>query len=168
MPRRLFRSSRAAGPRRGFTLPEVLVSMAIFTMAAIVLAAAYIGILNGYDAAARMGTSDVDVAFARALVLAEPDREKLEQGGDFDAADGRRVHWSVEISPTTMPDLYQIVFTCAFSGGNQPVKGEPEQVVETFRVLRPTWAVEVAERDKLREAVKARIAEIQGKEAGAR
>jgi hypothetical protein len=35
--------------------------------------------------------------------------------------------------------------------------------VQTFTVLRPTWVVDAAERDKLREDAKQRILDLQGK-----
>jgi general secretion pathway protein I len=60
--------------RHGFTLLEVLVALAVFATASIVLASAYINILNGYDIAARANETDSDVAFARSIVLNMADR----------------------------------------------------------------------------------------------
>lgn len=152
--------SEKRGRRSGFTLLEVLVALAIFGLAAVVLAAAYINILNGYEIAARSNATDADVTFARSIVLNEADRKKLEEGGEFDNADGRHVKWSVEITSTNTADLYQVVFTCVVDQG---VSLEPMTTTETFTVLRPTWTVDTGERDKLREDAKQRILEIQGK-----
>ncbi len=151
--------------RAGFTVLEVLVALAIFAFASMVLSSAYINILNGYELATRGQGNDADVAFARALVLAEPDRKKLEEGGEFQTADGRRLQWSVEIALTNTADLYQVTFTCDLSGGTGEKAARPEQVVQRFTVLRPTWTIEPAERDKLREEAKTRILELQGKDA---
>lgn len=130
-------------------------------MASIVLASAYLNILNGYDIVSRGVKSNEDVAFARSIVLREPDRTKLEQGGEFDSADNRHVKWSVEIASTNEADLYTVTFTCEIS---DPSQRDPEKTVQTFTVLRPTWTVDQAERDKLRENAKSRILEMQGKQ----
>lgn len=146
-------------PRRGFTLLEVLVALAVFATASIVLASAYINILNGYDIAARANETDADVAFARSIVLNMADRKKLEEGGEFDGAEGGHVRWSVEINPTNTADVFTVTFTCEVNpGGNR----EAQKTVETFTLLRPTWSIDVAEHDKLREDAKKRIMEMQG------
>jgi general secretion pathway protein I len=148
----------------GFTLLEVLVALAIFALAAIVLGSAYLNILTSYDVVSRNAAVSEDVAFARQQVLTEADRTKLEKGGDFDSANGRRVHWNVDIESATMPDVYTVTFTCEIG---DPGKPEPTKTVEKFTVLRPTWTVDtaIAERDKLRVEVRERIQEIQRKRA---
>jgi len=147
--------------RRGFTLLEVLVSLAIFATASIVLASAYLNILNGYDIAARSNETDSDVAFARSLVLTTADRDKLEQGGEFDGATGAHVRWSVDIAPTNTADVFTVTFTCEIDRANSQ---EPDKTVETFTVLRPTWSTKPDEHDKLRADAKSRIMELQGEQ----
>lgn len=151
----------AASPRRAFTLLEVLVALVVFAMAAVVLGSSYLNVLNTYEAAARGMVVNEDFAFARDRVLREPDRQKLEQGGEFEAVGGRRVKWSVEIESTTMPNVFQVAFTCEIA---DPARTEPERRTQTFTVLRPTWVTDTAERDKLKEEVKRRILELQGKQ----
>jgi prepilin-type N-terminal cleavage/methylation domain-containing protein len=150
-------------PRRtaaAFTLVEVLVALAIFALSAILLAGAYVNVLTSYDLVSRGAQTSADLAFARSLVLTEPDRTKLEQGGEFDTAAGRRAKWSVEILSTTTADLFTVNFTCEIS---DPTATEPEKTVETFTLLRPTWSIDPAERSKLREDAKTRIFDLQGK-----
>lgn len=141
-----------------FTLIEVLAALAVFAFCAIVLASAYLNILNSYEIVERYVASDEDVGFARQIVLTEPDREKLEEGGEFESSNGGRVHWQVEIEPTTMPDLFTVTFTCDVIN---PQETEPEKTVQTFTLLRPTWSIDPAERDQLREEVKTRILELK-------
>lgn len=136
-------------------------ALAIFAMCAIVLASSYINILLGYEAAARASTTNADVEFARSIVLTEPDRTKLEPGGQFDTAEGHHVTWSVDIEPTNEADLFTVTFTCEVA---DPSAKEPDKTVQTFTVLRPTWSVDVQERDKLRQDAKDRIAQLQGKQ----
>jgi general secretion pathway protein I len=149
--------------RHAFTLLEVLMALVIFALAAVVLGSAYVNVLNSYDIAARGTVVDVDFAYARQIVTTEPDRTKLEQGGEFDTSGGRHARWSVEITATTMPDLFNVAFTCELSDPSRP---EPQKVTESFVLLRPTWSIDPAEQGKLKEDVKARIMEIQGKKQG--
>ena len=149
---------RGGRGRAAFTLLEVLAALAVFAFCAVVLASAYLNILNSYDIVSRHAATDDDVAFARHLVLMEADREKLEEGGEFESVGGRRVRWAVEIVPTLMPDLYTTTFTCEIS---DPAKTEAEKTTQTFTLLRPTWTIDTAERDKLREDVKTRILELK-------
>lgn len=151
-----FRSFRA---RLAFTLMEILVALAIFALGAIVLGAAYVNVLNGYAIVARANQSNEDLAFARAQLLAEPDRKLVEEGGDFESTGGRRVKWSATIASTTINDLFTVTFVCEVS---DPANSDPETITQTFTLLRPTWS-EPAERSQLLENVRSRIAEIQGK-----
>ena len=145
---------------RAFTLVEVLVALCIFAMAAVVLGSAYLNVLTGYAAAARGMQINEDFAFARQQVLNEPDRKKLEQGGEFDSAAGHRVRWSVEIESSTVADVYKVNFTCEIS---DPMSPTPARQAQTFMLLRPTWVIDPGERGKLKEDAKTRIQELQGK-----
>ena len=143
--------------RRAFTLLEVIVALAIFALGAVVLGAAYVNVLNAYDVAQRGNQVDQDVRFARSLLLAEPDRDKAEKGGDFDSGNGRRVQWHATIEATMTADLFEVTFVCESSesgGANVPV-------TETFTLLRPTWADPVVN-GKLRQDALDRIKEMQG------
>ena len=145
--------------RRAFTLLEVLVALAIFALSAIILGSAYVNVLNGYAIVGRSAQTNEDVTFARSLILAEADRVKVEEGGDFDSLAGRHVKWSAVISSTATADLFSVAFTCEITDSAKPT---PEKSTQTFLLLRPTWSVDTGERDKLREDAKSRIAEIQG------
>jgi general secretion pathway protein I len=143
---------------RGFTLLEVLVALAIFAFAAVVLGSAYINVLIGYDAAQRANARNEDHEFARAQLLAEPDHDKAEQGGEFDAANGRHVSWHAQIDPTQTADLFSVAFTCEIADPGAPA---PDTATENFVVLRPTWS-DPTNRSTLLAAAKDRIAKIQG------
>lgn len=154
------RSHLPVRSRRGFTLVEVLVALCIFAMAAVVLGSSYLNVLISYDVLSRGMQINEDIAFARQQVLRESDRKKLEQGGEFDTASGRRARWSVEIVQTLMPDVFTVAFTCEIT---EPSRPEAEKTVQTFTLLRPTWSIDAGERGKLKEDVKTRILELQGK-----
>jgi hypothetical protein len=129
-------------------------------MAVVVLGSSYLNVLIGYETVARGTQVNEDFAFARQLVLREPDREKLEQGGEFETAGGRRAAWSVEITSTTVPNVFNVAFTCEL---NDPTRTQPDKLTQTFTVLRPTWVIDTAERDQLKAEIKTRIYELQGK-----
>lgn len=142
-----------------FTLIEVLVALAIFAMAAVVLGGAYLNVLNGYEVARRATQTNPDVAFARAALLAQPDPDLARQGAEFDAADGRHVRWTAAIEPTTVADLFTVTFECEITGAGL---SEPQKTQQVFRVLRPTWS-QAADRTTLRANAKDRIVKIQQK-----
>jgi len=152
--------NRSPNIRAAFTLLEVLMALVIFALAATMLAGAYLNVLNSYDIVARGNALDSDLAYARAIVLTEPDVKKLEKGGEFDTADNRHAKWSVEITPTTTADLFSVIFTCELADTSG---GEARKITETFTVFRPTWSIDPAVRGQLKLDAKNRILELQGK-----
>ena len=150
------RETRNAKLFPAFTLIEVLIALSIFALAAVVLGASYINVLISYEIASRSTQGDEDAKFARSLLLAIADPKKIEEGGDFESPGGRHVRWSAQIEPTTTADLFLVHFLCEI---NDPATSEPQKVAQDFRVLRPTWS-DPAERDKLRQAARQRIEEL--------
>ncbi|MEI8088075.1 MAG: prepilin-type N-terminal cleavage/methylation domain-containing protein [Opitutaceae bacterium] len=152
-------SARVPRYASGFSLLEVLVALMIFALSAIVLGSTYVNILNSYEAVARGNTRDEDVAFARAQLLAQPDRAKAEAGAEFDSLENRHVRWSATLASTVMPDLFTVTFLCEVT--DMTKGGDAQKTTQTFTVLRPTWS-DAAEKTQLRQAVRDRIAELQG------
>ncbi len=133
--------------RRAFTLIEVLVSLAIFALAAVVLGASYVNVLTGYDAVSHRQEHEQDLRLVRAQLLAEPDRTVLEQGGTFPLPDNRHAEWTATIVETTVADLFRVNFRCQI---DEPGKARPWVREESFMLLRPTWS-DPAERTKLQQ-----------------
>ncbi len=140
-----------------FTLLEVLVALAIFALAAVVLGTAYVNVLNGYQIARRATVSDPEVQFARAQLLTQADVELARRGGDFESADGRPVRWTATIEPTGQADLFAVTFECEIAGR---ATTNAQKTREVFRVLRPTWSI-AADRATLRAASRDRILKLQ-------
>jgi general secretion pathway protein I len=141
-----------------FTLLEVLVALAIFAAAAVVLGATYVNALKAYEAVSKRNEFDADLRFVRSVVLTQADRDKVEEGGDLDLGDNKHAHWQADIASTDTVDLFSVAWTCEIT---DPDRREPYRVAQNFRLLRPTWSDPV-ERTKLLEQVKERILQLQG------
>src|ERR1051326_2786816 len=92
--------------RAAFTMIEVLVAIAIFAFMATILGMSYLNVLQGYESAARANQQTEDVAFARAQMLAEPDRKVIDEGGEFDSTNNRHVKWTATLASTQINDLF--------------------------------------------------------------
>lgn len=145
--------------RRAFTLIEVLLSLVIFAMTAVVLGGAYVNVLNSYEAAQKANMNDADVSFARSQLLTQSDMPTAQAGAEFDDGD-RHIKWTAEIDPADTTDLFTVTFTCVISGGQG---AETKTVVETFMLMRPTWS-DPTERTSLRQNAANRIAVLQGRQ----
>lgn len=143
---------------RGFTVVEVLAALSIFAFAAVMMASAYLNVLNSYEAAARGAVADEDFAFARQQLLREPEPRKLEEGGEFETAGGRRAKWSAEIAPTSIADVYRVTFSCELTSTDGTA---PERRSQSFLLLRPTWVTDPGVRGRLKEETKTRILELK-------
>ena len=156
--RSAFGTRRSAVPPSAFTLLEVLVSLAIFALAAVVMGATYVNALNAYEAASRRNGYDEDLRFARTAVLTEADRDKVEEGGDLDLGGNKRAHWEADVAPTNTADLFSVTWTCTITDSTRP---QPYKVTQTFLLLRPTWSDPV-DRSQLLQQAKDRILKLQG------
>ena len=136
-----------------FTLIEVLVSLAIFALAAVVLGATYVNVLTSYDAVSRRNEHEQDVRFLRAAVLGEPDRKVVEKGGDLPLPETRTGHWEAKVEEAGVADLFRVSFHCEI---RDPARAQPWVQDEAFMLLRPGWSDPVL-RDKLRQAATERL-----------
>jgi general secretion pathway protein I len=127
----------------------VLVSLAIFAMAAVVLGAAYLNVLTNYHAVRTGAARDIDVEFARMALLAEPDRQRAERGGEMSIGQGS-LRWRAEIEEAQVPDLFSVTLLCEF---RDPGSVQPRTQRQAFMLLRPGWS-DPAERERLRAATR--------------
>ena len=140
---------------RAFTLVEVLVSLAIFAMAAVALGAAYVNLILAHEALRRTEPRDEAVRLARRALLAEADLDAAETGGDVVLADERTARWRAEIEPLPVADLFTVTLEVEVP---PPEGGPAEEFFETYTLLRPTWSDE-ADRKKLLDDARRRLEE---------
>lgn len=133
--------------RRGFTLIEVLVSLALLGLAAVVLGAAYANTLEAHRAAALRAAAGAPLEFLREPILNEPEREKVEKGGEVQLPENRRLLWQAKIEETAVPDLFAVTLSGRIDGGTG--KASAEEFAQRLMLLRPTWSDPVR-REQLR------------------
>lgn len=139
---------------RAFTLVEVLVSLAIFALAAVVLGTAYVNVLLNFHLMQRGTSGKSEIAFARATLLAEPVRARAEQGGEVPLPEGGQLRWHATLEEMSLPDLFQVNLALEIAdGGPTPLRRENQ----AFLVLRPTWS-DPEQRERLRAAARERLA----------
>ena len=65
-------------------------------------------------------------------MLTEPDRKKLEEGGEFETVGNRHARWGVEIESTSVADVFKVAFTCEISDSTST---GPEKLVQTSKEI---------------------------------
>jgi len=122
---------------RGFTLIEVLVGLGVLALAVVALGAAYANTLGAHAAVARRAVLGSHMDFLREAVLNEPEREKVEQGGDVPLPENRQMRWEAQIEEAPVPDLFKVTITGRIMGARP---GEDEEFTQVLMLLRPTWS----------------------------
>jgi general secretion pathway protein I len=144
--------------RRGFTLIEVLMSLAIFALAAVSLGAAYSNVLMGRLALKQDEQRLDDLARCRAALLETPGFDDVEAGGDIHLPGGRTAHWQGKIEATAVSDLFAVQLTAEIEANDG---GEAEEFAETRMLLRPTWSIP-SDRQKIRDEARQRLEKERG------
>lgn len=131
--------------RRGFTLLEVLVGIAILAMAAVVLGAAYANTLGAHAAVAQRARTGDSMDYLREVIFNEPERDKVEKGGQVTLPDGRLLNWEATVEEAAVPDLFKVTVRGRFSGA----ASKDDDFEHVAMVLRPTWS-DSGKREQLR------------------
>ena len=144
--------------RRAFTLVEVLISLAMFALAAISLGAAYTNVVLSRQALKVNDVAVDDLARARAALLETVNYDDVATGGEINLPGDRVATWKGEIEPTSVSDLFSVTLTVEIQNADGT---DAAPLTETRLLLRPTWSVP-ADRQKIRDAAKQRLATERG------
>jgi general secretion pathway protein I len=144
--------------RRAFTLIEVLISLAMFALAAISLGAAYTNVVLSRQALKVNDVAVDDLARARAALLETINYDDVTTGGEINLPGERVATWKGEIEPTSVSDLFSVTLTVEIQNADGT---DAPPLTETRLLLRPTWSVP-ADRQKIRDAARQRLATERG------
>jgi len=144
--------------RRAFTLVEVLISLAMFALAAISLGAAYTNVVLSRQALKVNDVAVDDLARARAALLETVNYDDVTAGGEINLPGDRVATWKGEIEPTSVGDLFSVTLTVEIQNADGT---DAAPLTETRLLLRPTWSVP-ADRQKIRDAARQRLATERG------
>jgi general secretion pathway protein I len=152
-----------ARPVTAFTLVEVMVALAIFGMAVVVLGAAYINVLNGYDAIRKDQVREEELAFVFARIMAHQVREDFEAGGTIDTLHAGRFSWIARLERTGVADLFDAEITVTLP--EREVGGRRGELTKRALIYRPGWE-DAAERDRLRLETRERLEDSRNERPG--
>ncbi len=150
------RRSSPAGAARGFTLLEVLLALALFAIAVVVLTSSYLNIIEGMAAVQTDREFEQEVRWVRERVLLLADRAEVEKGGELTTPGAAKLSWEAAVLPAPVADLFLVELHIAMAADGENARAREYR--ERLTVLRPGWS-EPVERGKLFEDAKQRIEE---------
>lgn len=89
----------------GFSLIEVVVALALFAMAAVVLSASFVNALLAREHGLSHELRDVDIRAVRMQLLLEPSLHDAETGDSYETLSNGLATWDAVIEPTEVVDL---------------------------------------------------------------
>ena len=134
--------------RSGFSLIEVVIALALFSIAAVVLSDTFVNTLLMRERGVSNDARNRDIQAVRMQLLLEPNREDAEDGGKYETLSNGSANWEAEIEPTNVIDLFQVNFRIEFQ---DPQDEQDPSYQETLYLLRPTWSESDERSDLLQE-----------------
>ena len=122
--------------RKGFSLIEAVIAIAIAGIAFFVLTETFFNVLLTLDSLESESDYQKDVRFVRRQIIQIQEREDLEDGGEITTLDLGTAEWRVEFEETTVVDLFRLQLEIEFENP----EGEPILYRERLFLLRPTWS----------------------------
>jgi len=129
----------------GFSLIEVVVALALFAMAAVVLNSSFINALLARERGLSNDRLHADIQAVRLQLLLEPNLEDVEDGGRYETLNSGTANWEASVEPTNLIDLFHVQLQIEFS---DPQDDQAATHTESLYLLRPTWS-ESNERSEL-------------------
>ena len=117
--------------RKAFTLPEVLLALALLAVAAVAVGGAVRSSLELLGRARVVEQPPIGWSVARDQVLLLEVREDVEQGDRINLPDGESVQWDANVEETSLPDLFEVQLE---------ISTRDRDKTETLFLYRPDWS----------------------------
>ncbi len=121
----------------GFSLIEVVVALALFAMASVVLTSSFVNALLAREHGQSNDLRHADIRAVRMQLLLEPNVDDAEDGGRYDTLNNGTANWEASIEPTNVIDLFEVQLQIEFS---DPQEQQAASHAESLYLLRPTWS----------------------------
>ncbi len=125
--------------RRGMTLIEVVVALAIFTSVVAVLSQAVTIALNVMADLDTDRSREQEFRFAMREILQVSGREEFEDGGDIETLGSGTITWQATIEETEMLDLFKVMISMEWLAQGDYLSGPVVREQEVY-LLRPAWS----------------------------
>lgn len=135
--------------RSGFTLLEVILAVAIFAMALVVLSSAFTNTLVALGTIHREADTEPQFRFARSLIITVPNLEDFQEGATLPMPDGSQLTWTAEVQPATVVDLFHVFLHMSLEPADG---GEPVLRDESLYLIRPTWSDPIDRSNRINDA----------------
>ena len=129
----------------GFSLIEVVVALALFAMAAVVLNSSFVNTLLARERGLSNDLLNADIRAVRLQLLLESNLDDAEDGDRYETLNSGTANWEASIEPTNLIDLFHVQLQIEFS---DPQDDQATTHTESLYLLRPTWS-ESDERSEL-------------------
>jgi len=123
--------------KSGFSLIEVVVALALFAMASVVLTSSFVNALLAREHGQSNDLRHADIRAVRMQLLLEPSLDDAEDGDRYDTLNNGTANWEASIEPTNVIDLFEVQLQIEFS---DPQEQQEASHSETLYLLRPTWS----------------------------
>lgn len=122
--------------KRGFSLIEVLVALAVMVMAFTILTQTFFNTLMALDNLEANADGHNIIRFARTQIILQPELEEFERGGEIETLNLGTVRWMARVEPTEVIHLFRVELSMEF----QPTEGAAFEQSDVLFLLRPTWS----------------------------
>ena len=134
--------------KKGFSLIEVVIAVALFAMAATVLSSTFVNALLLRDRVQSNDIRNADIRAVRLQLLLTPNLDDAEDGSEIETLSNGEATWRAEIEPTNVIDLFRVELFIEFL---DPQEEQEATHQETLYLLRPTWSDSIERSDLLQE-----------------
>lgn len=126
--------------KKGFTLVEVTVALAIFGIAVVVLTQSFLGGMFSLESFKFDNSREEALRFIYNRVIRLEKRGEVEKGGVIETIDVGEVKWEARVEPMEVEKLYRIGVRVFFQ--NEKNAAKSKEYLEEFYVYRPGWSDE--------------------------